>query len=216
MVAGVRTVRRELAFVKEASEIFFNPDGSPTEFYKKFAAVFSLEPFSKVNLNAAEEEVLYAMMEAEEKDYDRGLYEAIRGEVGGIKDGIFWCKDSEELQNRGVGEYPQQNTTFNAQFLKISITVKRGLGQYRLVAYYADPAQYAALMAAGSANSKTSASAQTGTASAASRGGSSPQSKSSTSIDASSVFENGAINPAAKSAAKKGTFKVVKIRELGS
>ena len=207
---------RELAFIKDAAEIFFDENGAPTELYKKFSSIFSLEPFSKVNLNAAEEDVLFAMMEAEQKDYDRSLYEALRGDVGGIKDGIVWCKDSEELQNRGVSEYPQQNSAFAAQFLKISVTVKRGLGQYKLIAYYADPAQYSSLMSSNSTAAQTSAAAST-SKSEASRSAPSADSKqtSQQTTSAEGKFENGAINSAAKQAAKRGSFKVVKIRESG-
>lgn len=207
---------RELSFIKDAAEIFFDETGAPTELYKKFAAIFSLEPFSKVNLNAAEEDVLFAMMEAEQKDYDRSLYDALRGNVGGIKDGIVWCKDSEELQNRGVSEYPQQNSSFSAQFLKISITVKRGLGQYKLVAYYTDPAQYASLMSSGAPGAQTSADTSTSRsdASRSAPAADSTQTQRQTTSSAGK-FENGAINSAAKQAAKRGSFKIVKIRECG-
>ncbi len=187
---------RELAFVKDAKDIFFDENGEPTELYRKFTSVFSLEPFKNINLNSASEEVLNVLMESEDKDYTQNLYLALRGKIGAVDNDILWCKNSADLRNRGVSEYPTQNAAFKAQFLKIFITIKRGLAQYNLVAYYTDATTYASMR-------KTS----TNTSSRSSK-------SSSTSSASKQSFENGTINASASKKANKSGFKVVKIREF--
>ena len=192
---------RELLYVKDANVAFFDERQRPTELYKKFTAIFSLEPFKKINLNAASEDVLYTLMEAEDKNYDTNLYLALRGEIGSISDGITWCKNATDLYNRGVIEYPTNMTTFNAQLLKINITIKRGLAQYRMTAYYANSTEYAQLLD-GNQNS---------TSTENSKNQNSQSRNSNRKATTSNKFENGVINSESKSASKKGTFKIVKI-----
>jgi len=187
---------RELLYVKDVNHVFFDENQRPTELYKKFTSIFSLEPFNKINLNSANEDVLYVLMEAEQKDYDPNLLPALRGEIGSITDGITWCKDASELANRGVIEYPTKLTTFSAQLLKINITIKRGLAEYRMTAYYTNPTTYSQLMS----NNQT-------TSSTTSRSSSRNNQKQST----ASNFDNAVVNTNAKKASKKGTFKVVRI-----
>ncbi len=174
----------ELALVKDLDFAFFDADSKPTELFEKFAAVFSLERFTKTNLNAASDAVLEALMFAEQKDFSPSLSAAIRGDIGYVKDGIFWCRSAEDLLGRGAGEYPTEATAFKAQYFVIKIDISRGLARYKLVAHYADPSAFAS----GKSGAKKSA--------------------------AGSAFENGVINAAASKAVKKGTFKIVKIMEL--
>lgn len=176
----------ELALVRDLDFAFFDADSKPTPLFEKFAAVFSLERFSKTNLNAASDAVLEALMFAEQKDFSPSLPSAIRGDIGYVKDGIFWCKSAEDLLGRGAGEYPTTATEFKVQYFVITIDVSRGLARYKLVAHYAAPSAFTS--SDSGAGSKKSASG--------------------------SAFENGAINAAASKAAKKGTFKIVKIMEF--
>ncbi len=190
---------RELMYVKDANKIFFDENQRPTEFYKKFTSIFSLEPFKKINLNSASQDVLYVLMEAEEKDYDATLYSALRGEIGSIVDGITWCKNATELANRGVVDYPTNMTTFTAELLKINITIKRGWAVYRLTAYYTDASIYSQMLNTDSSSSQTN------------RASSSNRRSSNKNSSTSNNFDNAVVNKGSKSAVKKGTFKVVKI-----
>ena len=191
----------ELRYVKDVCDVFFSPEnGSPTPLFEKFAAIFSLEPFEKTNLNSASEEVLYAPMQVEQKQYRPALFEAIRGKIGAVSDGIVWCKTGEDISSRGGGDYPTTKTAFTAQYLKITVNIKRGLAQYKLIAHYADAQTYAKLR-----NPQTSS--QSGNTS---RGNS-----SATSTPSGNVFENAVQNSNSAKAKKKGTFKIVRIVEIG-
>ena len=200
---------REMLFIKEVQEVFFDEQKRPTELYKKFTEVFSLEPFEKTNLNSASLETLRVLMEAEEKDSNESayqeLYQALRGESGTITDGIVWCKNASELQSRGVSNYPTIGVDYKVQLLKIIVNIKRGLGQYKLVAYYASPSEYSATMLKGMKNSSSTT---------RSTRGNSNNSRSKSSGDDAKTIDNNVINSKAKSASKKGAFKVVKIREF--
>lgn len=192
----------ELRYVKDVCDVFFSPEGgSPTPFFEKFAAIFSLEPFEKTNLNSASEEVLYTLMQIEQKQYRPALFEAIRGKIGAVSDGIVWCKTGEDISSRGGGDYPTTKTAFTAQYLKITVNIKRGLAQYKLIAHYADAQTYAKL------RNKNTSSRTTDTAG-------SPGS-SATSNPFGNVFENAVQNSNSAKAKKKGTFKIVRIVEIG-
>lgn len=199
---------REMLFIKEVQDVFFDENKRPTQLYKKFTEVFSLEPFEKVNLNSASLETLRVLMEAEDKEADitsyQTLYQALRGETGSITDGILWCKNANELQSRGASDYPTIGVAYRVQMLKIIVNIKRGLGQYKLVAYYAPPSDYSTTMLKGMKNS--SRTSRQSSSSVGKKSGNDSKANAPT-------IENNVINPASAKASKKGTFKVVKIRE---
>lgn len=89
--------------MKNANEIFFDADGNPTDFYRILSENFSLENFSKVNLNSASEETLAILCELESEDYDPDLYRAIRGEIGSVDDGKYWVESLSDIENRARG-----------------------------------------------------------------------------------------------------------------
>ncbi len=126
----------ELAYVKKARDVFFDENGFPNELFKKLGRIVSVEDFSTINLNSASPEVLEILMEMEDKTYSDDLYLAIRGKIGSITDGIRWIKQKEDITNRGGGEYPATMTNCKSTLLKIEVTVRRGIGEYYLCAYY--------------------------------------------------------------------------------
>lgn len=126
----------ELAFVKNANEIFFDADGNPTDFYRILSENFSLENFSKVNLNSASEETLAILCELESEDYDPDLYRAIRGEIGSVDDGKYWVESLSDIENRGARFVPRAMAAASASLLKIEVTARRGIAEYKIVAFY--------------------------------------------------------------------------------
>ncbi len=126
----------EFKFIKKVKDIFFDENGNPTSYFEAFTKGVSLEHFDSVNLNSASPETLKMMLDIEDKDYDENLYDALRGKVGQISDGIVWVKNLAELRERTSAEVPTKRRTFTAQLLKIDVKIKRGIGEYRLRAYY--------------------------------------------------------------------------------
>lgn len=126
----------ELAYIKYANEIFFDREGNPTDYYRIFAENISLENFAKTNLNSASEETLALLCIFDSEDYEEDLYKAIRGEIGSISDGKYWVENAAEIENRGARYVPRSNANVKATLLKIEINVKRGIAEYKLVAYY--------------------------------------------------------------------------------
>lgn len=126
----------ELAFVKNANEIFFDADGNPTDFYRILSENFSLENFSKVNLNSTSEETLAILCELESEDYDPDLYRAIRGEIGSVDGGKYWVESLSDIENRGARFVPRAMAAASASLLKIEVTARRGIAEYKIVAFY--------------------------------------------------------------------------------
>ncbi len=127
----------EFKFIQKAQNVFFDENGQPTDFFNTFIKGISLEHFTNVNLNSASPETLKMMLDMENKDYDESLYDALRGKIGQISDGIIWVKSRAELEERTSAEIPTKRASFTAELLKIDIKIKRGIGEYRLCAYYA-------------------------------------------------------------------------------
>ena len=128
----------EFRYIEKVRDVFFDEFGEPTEAFKTFQKGVSLEHFDRVNLNSASPETLKMMLDIEDKDYEDDLHDALQGKTGSISDGITWVKNLAELQERTSAEIPAKRRVFTPQLLKIEITIKRGIGEYYLCAYYAD------------------------------------------------------------------------------
>ena len=123
----------ELKHVKEASHYFFDESGRPNDYYKMFASAVS--PYSDtVNLNNASELVLRALFKMDEIDFDENLPRALRGETGGVSDGIYWVKNVAEIGNRGAS-VPLKYAGAQSKILRLDVEASRGLGAFRLTAY---------------------------------------------------------------------------------
>lgn len=128
----------EFRYIEKVRDVFFDENGEPTEAFKTFRKGISLEHFDRVNLNSASPETLKMMLDIEDKDYEDDLYDALQGKTGMVSDGIVWVKNLAELQERTSAEVPSKRSVYTAQLLKIEITIKRGIGEYYLCAYYAN------------------------------------------------------------------------------
>ncbi len=128
----------EFRYIEKVRDVFFDENGEPTEAFKTFQKGISLEHFDRVNLNSASPETLKMMLDIEDKDYEDDLYDALQGKTGMVSDGIVWVKNLAELQERTSAEVPSKRSVYTVQLLKIEITIKRGIGEYYLCAYYAN------------------------------------------------------------------------------
>ncbi|MBE6411981.1 MAG: general secretion pathway protein GspK [Opitutales bacterium] len=128
----------EFRYIEKVRDVFFDENGEPTEAFKTFRKGISLEHFDRVNLNSASPETLKMMLDIEDKDYEDDLYDALQGKTGMVSDGIVWVKNLAELQERTSAEVPSKRSVYTVQLLKIEITIKRGIGEYYLCAYYAN------------------------------------------------------------------------------
>lgn len=217
----------ELKYIQNVRDYFFDENGLPNEYYKAFAEIVSAEDFEKVNLNSASPQVLNMLLVMEGKVYDPTLYDAIRGKIGSIEDGIVWIKNSTEALNRGASEVPSKHAGCQPALLKIEVTIKRGSGEYYLCGYYAEDSV------------DSSAQSKKGGDSSNSQSGSSvarPPSKNSANVSNDGKRENAAaksektsnassssskttasIAKSPKSASNKGgNRKIIKIVERGS
>ena len=189
----------ELKLIKNVRDLFFDENGNANDVYKRFVQIITLENTTECNLNCASEETLAALLAIEEKDYDPNLYKAIRGQIGSIDDGIVWVKSLAEISARGAADVPSNGTGCQVQLLKIEIVVKRGVGEYRLDAFYGLPD----LMQNTSSDGGAAAS------------------KSKTDSNASKNADkaglpNAAIKTSSSSSKELGTFRILKVFERGS
>ncbi len=194
----------ELRLIKNVSEKMFDEDGNPTDIYKAFEAVISLESFQKTNLNSASEDVLRTMCSIEGKDYEPEILDAIKGRIGNISDGETWIKSASEISNRGGGvNYPSKSAICISQLLKIEIVVSRGMAEYYLCAYYGDPSNTAKKVGSiGNSGGQNKSSQKTGNSSSSS----SVEKEKSQSAKGSS----------SKSSSRSGgNLKILKILERG-
>ena len=201
----------ELRHIMKFRDVFFDKDGSPNELYFRFANIVSVENFDKVNMNSASEEVLEMLMEICGRDYDSNIYRAIRGEIGTIDKGILWVKSASEAISRGAPDMPDSKwRTFTASLLKIEITVKRGIAEYYLCAYYGAESKNSVTGGANKDRSKR----LTNTKSASSSGGSKTANMSRVGMGASSSTKARSQSSDTKKAAS-GSARILEIRERG-
>ncbi len=189
----------ELGMIKNVRDLFFDEAGRPNEIYGRFAKIITLENTTECNLNCASEDTLAALLAIEDKDYDPNLYKAVRGMIGSIEDGILWVKSPAEISARGASDVPAVGTDCKVQLLKIEIVVKRGIGEYRLDAFYGLPdlmQNTADNGGAAAARSKTDSNASKN----ADRAG----------------LQNAAVKASRSSSKELGTFRILKIFERGS
>lgn len=127
----------ELRHIEKIREMFFDENGIPNDYYKRFSEIFTIDCDALVNLNSASNLVLEALLEIEEKDFDKNLPLAIKGEIGSVSDGITWVKSLSEISSRGASDVPSSKyASCKVGLLKIEIWVRRGIAEYYLCAYY--------------------------------------------------------------------------------
>ncbi len=216
----------ELKYIKNVRDYFFDENGLPNEYYKAFSEIVSAEDFDKVNLNSASPQVLNMLLVIDGKTYDPALYDAIRGKIGSIEDGIVWIKNSTEALNRGASEVPSKHVGCQPALLKIEVTIKRGSGEYYLCGYYAEDSEDSSSQS----KDKNSSNSQSGpsvakppsgnsanTSNDGKRENSAAKSEKTSNASSNSSKTTASLAKSSKSASNKGgNRKIIKIVERGS
>ena len=216
----------ELKYIKNVQDYFFDENGFPNEYYKAFSEIVSAEDFDKVNLNSASPQVLNMLLVIDGKTYDPALYDAIRGKIGSIEDGIVWIKNSTEALNRGASEVPSKHGGCQPALLKIEVTIKRGSGEYYLCGYYAEDSEDSSSQSkdknssnsqSGSAVAKPPSGNSANTSNDGKRENSAAKSEKTSNASSNSSKTTASLAKSSKSASNKGgNRKIIKIVERGS
>ena len=216
----------ELKYIKNVRDYFFDENGLPNEYYKAFSEIVSAEDFDKVNLNSASPQVLNMLLVIDGKTYDPALYDAIRGKIGSIEDGIVWIKNSTEALNRGASEVPSKHVGCQPALLKIEVTIKRGSGEYYLCGYYAEDSEDSSSQSkdknssnsqSGSSVAKPPSGNSANTSNDGKRENSAAKSEKTSSASSNSSKTTASLAKSSKSASNKGgNRKIIKIVERGS
>ena len=216
----------ELKYIKNVRDYFFDENGLPNEYYKAFSEIVSAEDFDKVNLNSASPQVLNMLLVIDGKTYDPALYDAIRGKIGSIEDGIVWIKNSTEALNRGASEVPSKHVGCQPALLKIEVTIKRGSGEYYLCGYYAEDSEDSSSQSkdknssnsqSGSSVAKPPSGNSANTSNDGKRENSVAKSEKTSNASSNSSKTTASLAKSSKSASNKGgNRKIIKIVERGS
>lgn len=216
----------ELKYIKNVRDYFFDENGLPNEYYKAFSEIVSAEDFDKVNLNSASPQVLNMLLVIDGKTYDPALYDAIRGKIGSIEDGIVWIKNSTEALNRGASEVPSKHVGCQPALLKIEVTIKRGSGEYYLCGYYAEDSEDSSSQSkdknssnsqSGSSVAKPPSGNSANTSNDGKRENSAAKSEKTSNASSNSSKTTASLARSSKSASNKGgNRKIIKIVERGS
>ena len=216
----------ELKYIKNVRDYFFDENGLPNEYYKAFSEIVSAEDFDKVNLNSASPQVLNMLLVIDGKTYDPALYDAIRGKIGSIEDGIVWIKNSTEALNRGASEVPSKHVGCQPAILKIEVTIKRGIGEYYLCGYYAEDSEDSSSQSkdknssnsqSGSSVAKPPSGNSANTSNDGKRENSAAKSEKTSNASSNSSKTTASLAKSSKSASNKGgNRKIIKIVERGS
>ena len=216
----------ELKYIKNVRDYFFDENGFPNEYYKAFSEIVSAEDFDKVNLNSASPQVLNMLLVIDGKTYDPALYDAIRGKIGSIEDGIVWIKNSTEALNRGASEVPSKHVGCQPALLKIEVTIKRGSGEYYLCGYYAEDSEDSSSQSkdknssnlqSGSSVAKPPSGNSANTSNDGKRENSAAKSEKTSNASSNSSKTTASLAKSSKSASNKGgNRKIIKIVERGS
>ena len=216
----------ELKYIKNVRDYFFDENGLPNEYYKAFSEIVSAEDFDKVNLNSASPQVLNMLLVIDGKTYDPALYDAIRGKIGSIEDGIVWIKNSTEALNRGASEVPSKHVGCQPALLKIEVTIKRGSGEYYLCGYYAEDSEDSSSQSkdknssnsqSGSSVAKPPSGNSANTSNDGKRENSAAKSEKTSNASSNSSKTTASLAKSSTSASNKGgNRKIIKIVERGS
>ncbi len=128
----------ELAAIEKAREFFYDADGRPNEYWRRFVAAVSLYNFNRSNINGAKPETLAAVGQ-----YDASQQTTLTDYFGGKgqyeHQGPSYVQDTNQaaaLVGPG-GNINAFGTTISA--LRIFVTVREGRSEFKLTAVIAPP-----------------------------------------------------------------------------
>jgi len=127
-----RTLRSfdELASIDFVRDFFYDENGRPNDYYRRFTKVFSLYDFPTTNINGATPDVLGALG-SQDPDTDEKLSEFINGAdpaAGGVPG---WFASRSEISQL-LGDSPATALGVTISALRIIVTVRQNQASYRL------------------------------------------------------------------------------------
>ncbi len=129
---------RELAAIEKARDFFYDPDGRPNDYWRRFVDNVSLFDFAKTNLNGAKPDILAALGLLDETQ-TRNVTDYLHGtgnfEINGP--GFFQSTNEVSRLTGPTGDFGGFGTTISA--LRINVTVREGRNEYRVSTVIAPP-----------------------------------------------------------------------------
>ena len=128
----------ELAAIDYAREVFYDEQGRPNDYWRRFVATFSLFNYQQVNLNAAQPGVLEALGFSDPSQQQR-MNDYLAGTGAYVAQGPRWFSSTSDASSvLGSAALPAQAGT-QIRALRVNITVREGRAEFRLTAVVAPP-----------------------------------------------------------------------------
>lgn len=121
----------ELAAIEKVREVFYDADGRPNDYWRRFVESVSLLDFPKPNINGARADTLAALGQFDEQG-QRQIGDYLRGEGNFQYSGPGYFQNPNEAQRLTgpTGDTGQFATTISA--LRITLTVRDGRTEFRI------------------------------------------------------------------------------------
>lgn len=150
----------ELAAIDRVREFFYDADGRPNDYWRRFVASVSLLDFSKSNINGARPETLAAIGQYNEAQQGTVTdYLAGKGQFQNQGPGYFRDPSQAQAIAGEGGNIGAFSTTISA--LRINITVHEGRSEFRLSAVITPPSGGAQVVKETATSQKTQTSSST-------------------------------------------------------
>ena len=128
----------ELAAIDYARDVFFDEQGRPNDYWRRFVATFSLFNYQQVNLNAAQPGVLEALGFTDPSQQQR-VSDYLGGTGAYVAQGPRWFNSTGDAASvLGSAALPTQAGA-QVRALRVNITVREGRAEFRLTAVVAPP-----------------------------------------------------------------------------
>ena len=196
----------ELAAIEKVREVFYDTDGRPNEYWKRFADSVSLLDFQRPNINGAKPDTLAALGQFDEQQ-QRNIGDYLRGAGTYQSTGPGFFQNPIDAQRVAgpAGDTTAFATTISA--LRIIVTVRDGRTEFRMATVIAPQGSSARAV------QETATSTRTETSASAAR--TSTQQQNRPNAQASTAKQAGAGSPAGSGAAGnlKYPFTLLELRE---
>jgi general secretion pathway protein K len=128
----------ELAAIEKAREFFYDADGRPNEFWRRFVDNVSLFDFTRTNLNGARSDVLAALGQFDQTQ-TRNVTDYLRGSGNYQNNGPSFFQNPADVGRIAgpAGDVAGFSSTISA--LRINLTVREGRNEYRVSTVIAPP-----------------------------------------------------------------------------
>jgi general secretion pathway protein K len=128
----------ELAAIDYARDVFYDEQGRPNDYWRRFVATFSLYNYQQMNLNAAQPGVLEALGFSDPSQQQR-MNDYLAGTGAYVAQGPRWFNSTGDAASvLGSAALPAQAGT-QIRALRVNVTVREGRAEFRLTAVVAPP-----------------------------------------------------------------------------